>query len=132
MQRTCVRCGKPFEAQRATAKYCGSSCRAMQSADGVASVSPIAEASQGLLEDDPIVVQVVRELTASGRLETAKGQYALAAARRLAGSKYDGGTSYAALLRECRSCLDDALEGAAVSDDPMDELRLRRDAKRSG
>jgi hypothetical protein len=70
----------------------------------------------------PLVVAVEAELTAAGRLNTAKGWIALAAVDRLSSSGLDTASGFAALLREARACLDDALEGGAVADDPLDRV----------
>jgi hypothetical protein len=73
---------------------------------------------------------VEAELDAAGRLNTAKGSIVVAAAERLSRSDFDNGSGFAALLRELRFCLDAALDGAKVPFDALDELRVRREAKR--
>lgn len=134
MQRTCARCGKPFEARRSTAKYCGSTCR---SAESLRPVTPEAreEVANALLESikppSPLVLRIEAELRAAGRLETAKGQMALELAAAY-GNPFDNGSQKVSLMRAVKDLLDDALEGASVSDDPLDELKARRVARRSG
>ncbi len=82
-------------------------------------------ASGGLLE------ALRRELAAAGRLDTALGQQALALAVKLS-SPFDTGSAMAAVSRELRAVREEALRGAEQVADPLDELRLRRDAKRAG
>ncbi len=72
-----------------------------------------------------------RELEAAGRLDTALGQQALALAVKLS-SPFDTGSAMAAVSRELRAVREEALRGAEQAADPLDELRLRRDAKRAG
>lgn len=57
------------------------------------------------------------------------GQQALALARRLD----DGGTAdtaFAAIAKELRTTLAEALKTATVAADPVDELRARRERRR--
>jgi hypothetical protein len=71
------------------------------------------------------------ELEQAGRLSSAAGQMALDAAKRVANSR-DSGSSYAALLREARSALADAVRGASDPKSAVsaykDELAARRGA----
>jgi hypothetical protein len=129
MLRTCDRCGKPYEARHRDSRWCGSTCRAAQSKRPIAPVAQIAKPVGLQPVKSPLQVAVEAELTAAGRLNTAKGWIALAALGRLSSSGLDNASGFAALLREARACLDDALEGGAVADDPLEELRVRR-AKR--
>lgn len=134
MQRTCARCGKPFEAQRSTAKYCGSTCRSAESLHPVApdAREEVAKALLGsITPPSPLVSRIEAELVAAGRLETAKGQMALELAAAY-GSPFDNGSQKASLMRAVRDLLDDALDGAEVADDPLDELRGRRERKLGG
>jgi hypothetical protein len=133
MQRACVRCGAPFEAKLPTAKYCGSSCRARQSERPVVAAAPVADLPSPAPVPVPsrLVVMVEAELEAAGRLNTARGQMALELAM-FVGNPFDNGSQRAALLRELRACLDAALEGAKVADDPLDEIRARRERRLAG
>jgi len=72
---------------------------------------------------------LARVLTAADRLDTVLGQQAVAIAGHMASSMQTG-SSIAALSKELRSVLAEALEGALVVADPVDELRRRRDLKR--
>lgn len=72
------------------------------------------------------------ELAAVGRDRTAAGQAVLVLARRIDANSAESGSSLAAMVREFRAALAGALEGAGEAVDPVDELRARRDRKRSG
>jgi hypothetical protein len=137
MLRTCDRCGKPYEARRRDSRWCGSTCRDAQSKRPIAPVAQIAthaiQAKSDSMSDpsakSPMAVAVEAELSAAGRLNTAKGWMVMAAVERLSNSGLDTASGFAAVLREARACLDDALASGAVADDPLEELRARR-AKR--
>ena len=72
------------------------------------------------------------ELETAGRLETALGQSALAIAVRIDAADTEAGSAMAALVREHRAALAEALKGAYAVANPLDELRARRDRKRAG
>lgn len=131
MQRICARCGKSYEAKRRDSKFCGSTCRSAQSLHPVGSET-LAEAVAGSIRGESRLVEAVEaELRAAGRLETARGYMAVELAKDY-GSSLDNGSQKASLMREIRATLDAALEGASVADDPLDELKARRVARRSG
>jgi hypothetical protein len=129
-QRSCVRCGKLFEAKRITAKYCGSTCRARWSERPVEAAAPVVAAPEvvGLPPAPPsrLVVAVTAELEAASRLSTAKGQMVLLLAEAFA-NPFNNGSQQAALMRELRACLEAALEGSKIANDPLDEIRARRE-----
>ena len=68
------------------------------------------------------------ELSAAGRADTAKGRACLLLAARL-DEQVDTAAGMAAAVKQLREALDDALAGAAVAADPVDELQRRRRAK---
>lgn len=70
------------------------------------------------------------ELDAAGRADTYLGAAALALADRIDQSTAVMG--FAALVKELRATMDAALAGVKKVADPLDELRARRDAKRTG
>lgn len=123
MERTCEVCGKPFQAQRSTAKSCGSSCRARKSVDGGRVRVLPAKAA------DPVgLVESVRaELAAAGREGSALGQAALVLAGRIA-SNTEPGSAVSALNRELRATMAEALRSApnSVLGAMRDELAERR------
>lgn len=76
-----------------------------------------------------LVAVVDQELTAARRADTAKGAIAL----RLAETLADGGhtaSGIAALAKELRATLDEALKGAEEAGDSVDELKARRERRR--
>ena len=75
-----------------------------------------------------MVAAVRAELEASGRDGTYMGALALTLADRMDGSKSIMG--YAAMAKELRSTMGEALAGVKSVADPVDELRLRRDRVR--
>ena len=136
MTRKCEICRKPFEAKRPQARFCGDTCRKrnqrgagptpkMPSKPAATAAVPVEAAGVGLISS------VVNELTEAGRLNTALGQSALKIAVRMETSTTDTGAGLAAMSRELRAVLAQALADTEVEADPIDELRARRDRKRS-
>ena len=81
-------------------------------------------------DSGPGLVAAVRaELEAADRLSTVAGQHALELARRIAAAP-EMSSGVAALSRELRAVMGEALAGVGAAADPVDELRARRDAKR--
>lgn len=126
MQRNCDSCANPYTAQRPNSRFCSESCR-KKAARGTDSP-----------RTEPIIVaegasttrsRVQAELEAAGRSETYLAGCALALADRIDQSTAVMG--YAALIKELRSTMDQALEGAKQAADPLDELKARRDSKRA-
>ena len=113
--RPCDSCGKPFEGQRSTARYCSGACR--KRAQRGAKVTPI-----GSKPATGLVAVATRELEEAGRLETTLGQAALALAVRIAAGN-DTGSAVASLTRELRATLDAALAGARVAASPLEQMR---------
>jgi hypothetical protein len=126
-QLTCVRCGRAYEAKRSDSKFCGSTCKARQHSRPVEAVSEVVDLPPAA--PSRLVVAVSAELEAAGRASTAKGLMALMLAEAFA-NPLNNGSQQAALMRELRACLEAALEGAKIADDPLDELRRRRALKR--
>lgn len=133
MQRNCASCGKSYEAQRPQSKYCGDTCRkrAQRNPEAVPAVPvPKAPAKDPVDVQEPaLVVSTIATLTAADRLETPMGVHAVELARRLTRPDTAGGT--AALSKEWRAVMAEALRNVQAAADPVDELRKRRDAKRS-
>jgi hypothetical protein len=71
-------------------------------------------------------------LDEAGRAGTSEGQKALLLARRLDDGVRDTGMGLAAVMRAHSAALAEAVRGATVAADPVDELRARRDQKRVG
>ena len=130
VQRLCASCGRPYEAKRASSRFCGPTCRQRASRALAAGIPPRASTP----DDHPVPPSeleraTIRELEAAGRLQTAFGQVAVELARRI-GSRRETGAAVAALARELGATMTAALAGVADAADPLDEIRARRDLKR--
>lgn len=124
MRRSCDVCGEGYDAKRSSSKFCGSRCRQQSRR------APVVEVVVSHVP--PSLVEAVRrELAEAGREDTALGQAALVLAAQT-GNLRDTGSAVASVIREMRATLAEALKGADVKADGLDELRLRRDAKRTG
>ena len=125
MRKQCSVCLTGFEAKRAAAKYCSGRCQKR------AQRQPKPEPS-GQMPVDPdseLWTATLAELAEGGRVASASGQAALLLARRLDSQLAETGSSVAAMVREHRAALADALKGAAAEANPLDELRARRERK---
>jgi hypothetical protein len=134
MQRNCNFCGKPYEAKRASSKYCKDSCRVMTAQRG-AKVTKLPTTKETPPETPPpsssgLVAAVIAELTTAERLNTSIGQQAVLLAERIVGASFDTGASVASMHGRLSELMAKALEGVKVADDPLDEIARRRDAKR--
>lgn len=134
MKKNCATCGKAFEARRSTAKYCSGKCRVQAqraSGDAVAPVTALPDPDErgpGVLE-----AAAAAELAGAGLLDSVEGAVVLTLARRIDTSgPLETGSAFAALTKEFRAALSAAMAGAESAADPLDELRMRRDAKRPG
>lgn len=129
VERVCPQCGKFFEGKRSTAKFCSPSCR-VYSSKGKPPVSPVPRVLPADFSDDgPVTAAARLELTAARVEGSMLGAATLAVARLL-----DSGESGGAAAQLASRLIDlrrEALKDATVAADPVDELRSRRDAKRS-
>jgi len=129
--RKCDACGAEYEARRSTSRFCSSSCRVRnhEAPRPLASTSPpaVPQTVPGLLES-----ATRAELVEAGRLDTSLGQAAILVARRLDAAVREPGMGMAALVREHRVTLAEAVKGAQAAANPLDELRARRDNKLAG
>ncbi|WP_406168898.1 hypothetical protein [Streptomyces sp. NBC_00996] len=135
MEKQCGGCGKSFDAQRKTAKYCSDRCRMRahrRPADSERTGSVTSPAPAERQNTDSLTDAVRAELKAAGRLDSAAGRVVLALARRIDAGGRESGSSLASLAKEFRAALGEALKGVETASDPVDELRARRDRKRSG
>ena len=129
MTKTCVVCGKTFEAKRAVAKYCpGGVCGKRAQRGHVAPVAPLPASASST------VSLVKAELERAGRSDTYLGAAAVALAQRI--DEATAVMGYAGLVKELRSTMDAALAGAKREADPLvvlqDELKARREQRRTG
>jgi len=120
MTKRCAHCGEAFETSSSRARYCGSTCRSRAFKERK-QAEPAPDPTES---DAPLVARVRADLEGAGRLDTPLGQIAMILAHRLA-SQGDSGAAMAAVSRELRSVLGEALSGQA-SGDVLDELARRR------
>lgn len=121
MLRKCDTCGREYGAKTARSRFCSDVCRVRKFRG--AAPAPGVECAAS-----PLVSAARRELEAAGRLDTVLGQQVLLLAARLSGT--DTGAAVAALSRELRATMAEALRGVRRGADPVDDLRGRRDRKR--
>lgn len=147
MERSCNLCGTLYSPKRATSQYCSTACRtratrlrqsgvraplaALTPTEAPAAAAPPAPTADGLVLS--LVTSTRKQLEAAERLDTILGQQALVLATRLElTTGIDTGSSLAAVSKELRAVMAEALAGVAVAEDPIDELRRRRELKLSG
>lgn len=130
MTRNCDRCGTPYQAQRPQSRFCSSRCRVAAGKarnegrpESLAPVTDLPAPQPGAIAD---AVRV--ELEAAGRDSTSLGRQALSLAQRI-DSAQDTGSAVAALHRELRATMAEAMAGAAVAADRIDELKARRERR---
>lgn len=125
--RNCDSCGKPYEAKRASSKFCGDTCRKRAQRDPTPLPHDDDEPTHGTASS-ALLDAVRAELIEGERLDTALGAQALEIATRMT-SPHETGSSVASLSRELRAVMGEALRNAKRVADPVDELRQRRDRK---
>lgn len=124
-------CGRRFAAARSHAKYCSDACRRRTNKAKRAGVVVELGANDAPAAVSGMVAASRRELEEAGRLESSLGQAALAAAARI-DANHETGSAMAALLREHRAIMAEALKGAKSKADALDELAERRRRRVSG
>lgn len=140
MDKTCARCARTFTAKRQVARFCSVACRnaaAAARAKGQPEAKVIAAKPKRTRKaaapepDAPVgaLGAVLTELRAAGRLESSAGQAAVALARRIDDGA-ESSAGLAALTREMRAAMAEALARAEAAGDALDELRARREARR--
>lgn len=135
---TCHRCGEPFEAKNARAKWCSARCRKAVQRGGevIPLVPPPADPDEpptvtiaGFeLTLGPVGAATFAELQAADRLDTQAGRVALALAARIDSPKGDTGSAMAAVARQLSTAMAEALKGGKQSSTAQmqDELAERR------
>lgn len=127
--RACEMCGASFDAKTAKGRFCSSTCR------GRAHRGEAPRTGRASLAETPEIGDLERatrgRLEAVDRHQTVLGVQALGLARRI-DSPTTMDSAMAALSKEFRAVMVDALDGVAVAADPLDELRGRRERKRAG
>lgn len=129
MRKQCAVCSDGFEAKRPAAKYCSDRCR--KRAQRQPKPQPKPDPQMPVDPDAELWTATLVELSAAGRQASASGQAALLLARRLDSRAVETGSAVAAMVREHRAALADALRDAKVAANPLDELRARREHKRA-
>lgn len=81
--------------------------------------------------EHPLIVQTRRELTDADRLDTVVGQMAMRLAEKMAGN-FDTGSALAAVSKELRAVMAEALADVGSKADSLDELAARRMQRASG
>jgi hypothetical protein len=121
VQRRCVVCDGQFEAKRASAKYCGARCRERayrgSRSAAVTLAAPVA--------DGPLVRSARRGLESAGRLDTELGTLTLMLAAKIDSPGFETGAGLAALMREFRATLAEAMANAGSADDPLEAIRTK-------
>jgi type II secretory pathway component PulF len=146
MRRPCDRCGKAYEAQRHTSKYCSTNCRVQASKQRTQQGSNVVvlpggntngnrtdppETKPDRRKDTALVKATRKQLTEAGAAETVLGQQALELAKRLSsGTAFD--SAVASMSKEFREVMAQALAAAETDDDVLVELRAWRERRDSG
>jgi len=135
MDRKCDVCRMPYTAKRPSSRYCTERCRKRAQRMPKAAAAQLAQVADIQLGDvlgvGSLTVATLKELTAAGRVDTSMGQAALLMARRLDSRGMDTGSAIAALVREHRSTLEDAIKNATRASDPLDQLAEKRADRRA-
>ena len=145
MRITCAACSTDFEARSSRARFCSAKCRydahyrrtrlglpegpaTPEPAKGKAKPMRTAKAKPEAVPTGALGA-VLDELQAAGRLQSSAGQAAVALARRIDDGA-ESSAGLAALTREMRAAMAEALSRAEATGDALDELRARREARR--
>lgn len=139
MEATCARCAATFSPASRRARFCSVKCRT-QATRARAKGEPESRAIPAKPKRSPkakaeavptgTLGAVVGELQAAGRLDSSAGQAAVALARRIDDGA-ESSAGLAALTRELRAAMAEALSRAEATGDALDELRARREARRA-
>lgn len=117
--RACDVCGERYQAKRPSSRYCSARCRNRKARQGLPDAEVVRLDVEGAVSS--VAAATRAELAAAGRLETSLGQAAMAAAIRLDASRAVQG--YAAMLKEYRDTMREAMADVEAKADTADELR---------
>lgn len=135
MRKQCASCASEWEAKSAKAKYCSDRCRVRayerRKAGTDSQTGQVVPLEPQQPSTESLVAATRAELEHTGRVDTALGQSALALAQRVDAGSSEPGSSFAALVREHRAVLAEAVKDAETAADPLDEVRARRERKRA-
>ena len=127
--RTCEACGNSFAAQRSTHRFCSARCRERAHAGRVVPIKQRSKSEASTSKLGKLERATLRKLEAAERAETVEGVHALVIAAQIDGAPP---AAVAGLSKAFLTAMEVALDGVGVAADPLDELRARRDAKRTG
>lgn len=125
MKRPCDSCGRPYDAKRASSRFCSDTCRKRAQRNGESGPKPASEPQSG----GTVVQATAAELDSLGLRESRLGQQALRLAQKLE-SAFDTGSATASVSRELDRIMDKAIASVGKAGDSVDEMKARRDAKR--
>lgn len=139
MDATCARCGDTFSPASKRARFCSVKCRTQatraRAAGQPESLAPAKPKRTRKPKAEVVPTgalgAVIAELTAAGRLDSSAGQAAVALARRIDDGA-ESSSGLAALTREMRAAMAEALSRVESAGDALDELLARREARRAG
>jgi hypothetical protein len=140
VDRPCEVCGTAYRPTRSTAKYCSPRCKKRAAdkrvADRLAAERAATPRPAETSQSTALVDQVRAELEEAGRLNTVIGRQALLLATRLETNTNDTGGSAAAVSKELRAVMAEAMSGVHQAEDPVqqsqDELKKRREKRKHG
>jgi hypothetical protein len=131
----CADCGKPFTAQRRTARFCSATCRSrahQKAPEVVTAVEAPPTVPEPPVPDPPLVEAVVKELTEAGKLASRRGQQAVVMARKLASASTTA-SSAASLSKALDEMMDSLTAPQGLGPSPTTRrgtLAQRRQQKR--
>ena len=144
MRITCAACSTEFDARSSRARFCSAKCRTdahyrrtklglPEAKNPPAKPKRTRKVKPAPETDAPVgtLGAVLAELREAGRLDSSAGQAAVALARRIDDGA-ESSAGLAALTRELRAAMAEALARAEAAGDALDELRARREARRVG
>lgn len=123
--KTCAGCGRSFEAGNARRRTCSDRCR--KSASRKSRIAPVGEPADPIVSAETAPGRLWRatfaELTAADRVDTPLGQLALEHAAALDNpQRGDTGSARAALSKEYRAALAEAMKDAETESDELDDI----------
>lgn len=126
----CEHCQSPFEASNSRAKFCSKRCKtaAYRHRLRIANSPPPTALGSPFCSRTFDACQAA--LLAAGRVDSYLGAAALALAEQVDRSGLPT-AGYAALVKELRATMTAALQDTHRAPDQLDELRARRDSKRT-
>lgn len=137
--KKCDFCSKPLTSPNSRAKFCDAKCRrrahtARTGENGPVKVPKLTAVPSGVeVPASGIVAAVVEALELAGRTDSPAGQAAIVLAKRIAfgaDSPTETSSGLAALSRELRATMADALTNAESLMDPLEKIRHERGKRR--